>query len=175
MSAMLILTLSSFGQDKERYYTCVSDCYIHSNMGYPFNPMDELVKDASIKVIGIDSLFIETYKNWEYYYHVKTWNNLDGWVLKEKLMSKAEVEKAEKIHLNKLIKKYGSVYAKKIMYNQICLGMTESMVKESLGVPDHINTDTYSSGIHEQWIYNRNGDTTYVYFENYICTAIQER
>ena len=51
--------------------------------------------------------------------------------------------------------------------------MSESMCKESWGVPDHINTDTYSFGTHEQWVYENK--SSYVYFEDYICTAIQQR
>lgn len=53
------------------------------------------------------------------------------------------------------------------------IGMTADEVKKSKwGHPNKINRDTYSWGTSEQWVYNSYG---YVYFENGIVTAIQER
>jgi hypothetical protein len=51
------------------------------------------------------------------------------------------------------------------------IGMTSQQVEMSIGSPTKINTDTYADGIHEQWIYK----SKYVYLENGIVTAIQDR
>ena len=52
------------------------------------------------------------------------------------------------------------------------IGMTASEVRAtSWGWPKDVNTTTYSGGISEQWCYS---DNRYVYFDNGICTAIQE-
>ena len=51
--------------------------------------------------------------------------------------------------------------------------MTKKEVRESLwGSPNDINTDTYSWGTQEQWVYD---DYGYVYFENDIVTSVSER
>lgn len=53
------------------------------------------------------------------------------------------------------------------------IGMTSSEVeKTSWGKPDRINKDTYSWGVHEQWVYDNKG---YVYIENGKVTSVSER
>jgi hypothetical protein len=57
-----------------------------------------------------------------------------------------------------------------IRQRKIRIGMNHEQVVLSWGRPEHINTTTYASGTHEQWVFN---SRSYVYFENGILTAIQ--
>jgi len=51
----------------------------------------------------------------------------------------------------------------------IYIGMDKDMVREAWGRPEDINRTTNAYSTHEQWVYGYN----YVYFEDGICTAIQ--
>jgi hypothetical protein len=186
MPIMLVLTLSSFGQTGE-IYTCKVDTYIHSNINVPFKFLDLVRQNKSIEVFRIDSLFNNERNIWIYYCKVKNSDNSDGWVLRENLMSKTEVEKAndkkakedkiylqekekeDKIYLNKLVKKYGYSNAKNIFAKKIWIGMTKDMAILSWGNPETINRSVGSWGVHEQWVY---GDA-YLYFENGVLTSWQ--
>lgn len=57
------------------------------------------------------------------------------------------------------------------------IGMTAEEVRNSTwGSADKINRDTYAWGTEEQWCYtNGVGKQGYIYFENGIVVAIQER
>jgi len=59
-----------------------------------------------------------------------------------------------------------------ISKKQIHLGMTTEQVAAAWGRPYHINRTTGSYGTHEQWVMGEMGGS-YVYFENGICTTIQ--
>ena len=53
------------------------------------------------------------------------------------------------------------------------VGMTASEVRASVwGWPDKVNSDTYSWGTTEQWVYNDKG---YVYFKNGVVTSVSKR
>lgn len=54
---------------------------------------------------------------------------------------------------------------------KIYIGMSKAAFEKVLIAPKEVNTDTYSFGIHEQWVY----DDGYIYFENNILTTIQNR
>lgn len=85
---------------------------------------------------------------------------------------KAEAEKLVKDRLAILTKKYGKNNALQMIKRKVVIGWSKTMCKESWGEPDHINTDTYSWGVKEQWCYS-SGD--YLYFTNGKLTAIQNR
>lgn len=52
----------------------------------------------------------------------------------------------------------------------VSLGMSkEDVLASSWGKPRHINTSTYTFGVHEQWVY----DGGYLYFEDGILKSIQ--
>lgn len=53
---------------------------------------------------------------------------------------------------------------------QIDIGMTKEQVIAGWGRPQSVNKMTTANGTRDQWVYNIK---TYVYFENGICTAIQ--
>lgn len=60
-----------------------------------------------------------------------------------------------------------------IAKGHIGIGMTKEQVAAAWGRPYKVNKSQYASGgIHEQWVINEMG-STYVYFEDGICTAIQ--
>jgi hypothetical protein len=58
-----------------------------------------------------------------------------------------------------------------IAKRQIRVGMTDAQVRTAWGKPQSINSTTYASGTHEQWVY---GVGQYVYFENGIMTSLQQ-
>lgn len=57
-----------------------------------------------------------------------------------------------------------------IACGSVYIGMSADQVVAAWGRPRDINRTTYSFGVHEQWVYN---NSSYVYFENGIVTAIQ--
>jgi hypothetical protein len=59
-----------------------------------------------------------------------------------------------------------------IAKGQIYIGMTKEQVRAAWGRPYRVNTTTGSFGEHEQWVMHEMG-RSYVYFENGICTTIQ--
>lgn len=59
-----------------------------------------------------------------------------------------------------------------IAKGQINIGMTTSQVAAAWGRPYRINRTTGSYGEHEQWVMHEMGNS-YVYFEDGICTTIQ--
>lgn len=58
---------------------------------------------------------------------------------------------------------------------RIVLGMTESQAIEAWGPPARVNTDAYASGVKRQMIYQDARGTRYVYTDNGIVTAVQDR
>jgi hypothetical protein len=59
-----------------------------------------------------------------------------------------------------------------IAKGQIYIGMSKEQVSAAWGRPYTINTTTGAYGTHEQWFMHEMG-RSYVYFENGICTTIQ--
>jgi hypothetical protein len=155
-------------------------------MGEPFTVLGSLEKGSHVGVISLDSLFNSTFKSWDVYCKIVDPSALSkyGYVLREKVSSKLDlqkelkllqnrveaVDKAYKLHNANLIKKYGSVNGKMIIEGKIWIGMTDKMCRESWGSPDEINSSTYSFGVKEQWVYG----SSYVYFENGICSSFQQ-
>lgn len=91
----------------------------------------------------------------------------------------AEIKKAEKQieltedrdrRLQRLTNEFGAGDAYKIINIKIWIGMTERMAIESIGSPDKVNRFTYTSGIHEQWVYK----DKFLYFENGVLKSWQD-
>lgn len=59
-----------------------------------------------------------------------------------------------------------------ISRGRIRIGMTKEQVRAAWGRPYRVNTTTAAYGTHEQWVMHEMG-SSYVYFEDGICTAIQ--
>ena len=69
------------------------------------------------------------------------------------------------------IKKFGLDIGKKINTHQIWIGMTKEMLIASYGNPIDKNITELEDYKSEQWIYK----TSYIYLENNIVTAIQNK
>ncbi len=118
--------------------------------------------------------------------------NTGGW---EKYIDNTNYVKVEKSEINNIITKYSKLLSLLDEYHDNCyisyveeinneyrekntkkepkIGMTEAEVRNSTwGSPDDINTDTYSWGTTEQWVYDNKG---YIYFKNGKVTSISER
>ncbi len=54
------------------------------------------------------------------------------------------------------------------------LGMTREMVRYAWGRPDDININVGSWGISEQWVYSKNNEYRFAYFDNGILDSYQE-
>lgn len=65
-----------------------------------------------------------------------------------------------------------------ISNGNICIGMTRIQVMISWDNPEKINRTMTANGVHEQWVYYPLGllssRRTYIYFDNDVCTAIQD-
>lgn len=92
---------------------------------------------------------------------------------------KAEREKAEQTRQQSerqaarrqsVKNKYGEALAQRILNGEVWIGMTSSMCRDAIGSPSHVNRTRTATCNHEQWVYG----TKYIYFENGICTAIQD-
>lgn len=70
----------------------------------------------------------------------------------------------------KMVNLYGKAIAEKILSNQLWIGMTSEMAKNSIGQPDKINKTIRANSISEQWVYNNR----YLYFDDGILTTIQD-
>lgn len=57
-----------------------------------------------------------------------------------------------------------------VLCKRVAIGMTGPQVRLAWGAPESINTTTYASGDHDQWVY---GSGYYVYLESGIVTAMQ--
>jgi hypothetical protein len=90
-------------------------------------------------------------------------------------LSEYEEKAFLKTKAGRLWEKHGGEWSpddcKAIVRGKIHIGMTTKQVLASWGTPDHVNTSRYSSGLHEQWVYN---DSNYVYFENGTMTSLQQ-
>ncbi len=60
-----------------------------------------------------------------------------------------------------------------IAKGEIRVGMTADKVIAAWGKPYQVNKTTTDNGIHEQWVMNSGLPSSYVYFENGVCTTIQ--
>ena len=69
----------------------------------------------------------------------------------------------------RLTKLYGSKIAKRIMKNEIWLGMTIEQTIESIGEPNKINETVTSRGTDYQFVY----EDKYLYFENGLLKSFQ--
>lgn len=58
---------------------------------------------------------------------------------------------------------------------QPMVGMTRQELDLAMGAPKNVNASQYGSSLKDQIIYERDGRTLYVYTENGIVTAIQNR
>ena len=85
----------------------------------------------------------------------------------------AELEKRKKERRSTILNKYGKYYGNLILQNKVVVGMSKQQCKEALGNPTRVNTTTTVSRVSEQWVYDF--DKKYLYFENGILVAIQDR
>ena len=83
-------------------------------------------------------------------------------------------QKKEEYRKRILLDKWGDELGQKINDGVIEIGFTEAMVEEAIGRPDSVNRTTYSYYMREQWVYNE-GDYRYIYLEDGIVTAIQNK
>ena len=61
--------------------------------------------------------------------------------------------------------------AQLIRDGKVWVGMSESDLVKSWGKPERVNTDTYASGQHKQYVY---GNRQYVYVVNGVVSAISQ-
>ena len=61
-----------------------------------------------------------------------------------------------------------------IANKKIHIGMTADQVKAAWGRPYKINETTFSSVTKEQWVMHDSINSSYLYFENGILTAMQQ-
>lgn len=69
-----------------------------------------------------------------------------------------------------ILSKYGEVNGRRILRGEVWIGMTAQMCRDALGAPRDVNRTRTALRVHEQWVYG----SRYVYFDNGICTAIQD-
>ena len=62
-----------------------------------------------------------------------------------------------------------------IRTGQIWIGMTAEQALLSRADPETINRDVRASGTSEQWVYRRDGESIYLYFESGVLKSWQER
>jgi hypothetical protein len=67
-------------------------------------------------------------------------------------------------------KGWASDIVEDVLRGDVRIGMTEAMVREAWGEPDHVNSTITASGRSEQWVY---GESQYIYLETGRVTAIQ--
>ena len=72
---------------------------------------------------------------------------------------------------NSLIEKYGEKYGQSVYENQVEIGMTDEMVKVSIGEPDKILIDESSYDISSTWLYY---DEIILKFKNNEVVKIEE-
>ena len=70
-----------------------------------------------------------------------------------------------------LTEKYGEENANLICHQQVVIGMTKEMCRESWDTPESVNKTVIDGLVTEQWIYS-NG--SYLYFKDDVLTAIQQ-
>lgn len=66
---------------------------------------------------------------------------------------------------------------KRVVYSGLWIGMPSGLVHYSLdwGEPTTKNRTTTGAGVHEQWVYRKDGaKTRYLYFENGLLVGVQD-
>lgn len=114
-------------------------------------------KGNVVKVLGLTDGYWKVEKDSIKGYTSELYLNLNS-VMKNLQKSHNKVE---------LIKEYGEVTANKIMSHRIWIGMSQRMAKLSIGLPNNINKDVGSWGVHEQWVYKNR----YLYFKDGRLTS----
>jgi hypothetical protein len=142
-----------------------------------FKSICPVITGNKVKVIEVLENYYKVYFNDHTGFVNKAGFQSESKIIEEKI--KNEKIESEKIERNKrseeesilemeerrsrLIKQFGKAIGERIFYNEIWIGMTAEMVRESKGRPKDINKTVGSWGVHEQWIYN---EKTYLYLEN---------
>jgi hypothetical protein len=62
----------------------------------------------------------------------------------------------------------------KIIKGEVFIGMTKTQALACRGIPSDINRTVTANIIHEQWVYENLGVSTYLYFDNDKLTAWQD-
>lgn len=141
-----------------------------------YNTKDSIVE---LTMDGINSRFVKLNDIFRTYLPISEINNpyiLSLWSNKsynDSIAIKRIEDRDKKILIERRVKlynKYGKYYGNLIFKNNIIIGMTKSMVRESWGEPEDINRTVTSYSTHEQWVYG----STYVYFDNGKLTAWQD-
>lgn len=137
---------------------------------------------SPIKLISFDGEYYyaeaNNLKGYIYYPYLSDTRNLEEFKSygKKKINDIRATNNAEQSDKNRterrkfLTDKYGYEMANLIISKRLKIGMTESIVRESIGSPNSKNISHYASGTHEQWVYK----DKYVYLENGLLTAWQE-
>ncbi|MFP8488497.1 hypothetical protein ACKGJO_05295 [Gracilimonas sp. Q87] len=91
--------------------------------------------------------------------------------LLDEITGETERLREEDPRLPELIDKFGRATARKIIREEVWIGMTDEMARASWGRPRDINRSTNAYGVNEQWVYPYG---KYLYFEDGVLTTIQE-
>ena len=92
----------------------------------------------------------------------------------ERKKKEAEIRQAEEQRRKNIYNKYSENIANKIIDREIWIGMTKQMAIDSWGNPGKINRTVTENLVREQWVYERNYKTYYLYFRNGKLDAFQE-
>lgn len=69
--------------------------------------------------------------------------------------------------------KYDNAMAEAIRTHKPLVGMTVEQLQESMGMPTRVNASNYNGVLHDQLIYERPGETWYVYMRNGRLVSFQ--
>jgi len=86
---------------------------------------------------------------------------------------KAKREQAFQKDKQALLDKYGAYYVGLINTHTIAIGMSDDLVRLSIGSPEKVNRTETTNSVDEQWVYPDNAKYKYLYFENGILRTIQ--
>ncbi|WP_273401716.1 hypothetical protein [Traorella massiliensis] len=129
----------------EKKYKWIRDDFSNINPNYS-GKASEIIREKAIELFG-------NYENWVAAYNEN--------------QNKFTFVPAHEVEILRIKKSQENIKPKP------ALNMTEEEVlNSSWGEPDDINVDYYTWGTTEQWVYSSRG---YIYFENGVVTAIQER
>lgn len=128
----------------------------------------------------LDMEFYTLQKEYDQYilnYNTLNKKKLDDYLVEqnqEMLKYRTEKEIIDKEKLKKLSKKYGDPVAKRLVNNEVWIGMSRQMLIDSRGEPTKIGLTTETQYTYStQYIYNSYWGTDYIYLENGKVVAIQ--
>lgn len=128
-----------------------------------------------------DAFYLAKYKD-TCGYVISNWiNNIDSVRYYLKIKKGINPLIPEPTYKEKQIEKYlqrnpqiSESFKSAIRAEMLELGMDREMVEYAWGKPNEKNRSVGSWGIHEQWVYEKDGKYRFAYFENGILTGWQE-